>query len=89
AGFFEVVICHEQIRNRKPHPEGIEIAMQQLGVASAQTAYVGDTPEDIEMGKRANVLTVGVRSSYPTSWKLQAAAPNINLESLADLTNHF
>ncbi len=89
AGFFEVVICHEQIRNRKPHPEGIEIALQQLGVTPIQTAYVGDSPEDIEMGKRANVLTVGVRSSYPTSWKLQAAEPDIYLESLAGLTNHF
>lgn len=89
AGFFEVVICHEQIRNRKPHPEGIEIAMQQLGVAPIQTCYVGDSPEDIEMGKRAGVITVGVRSSYPTSWKLQAAEPDIYLQSLADLTNHL
>ena len=89
AGFFEVVICHEQIRNRKPHPEGIEIALKQLGVTPMQTAYVGDSPEDIEMGKRANVWTVGVRSSYPTSWKLQAAEPDIYLESIAGLTNHF
>ncbi len=87
--FFEVVVCHEQITNRKPHPEGIEIALQQLGVAPTQTVYVGDSPEDIEMGKRAGVLTVGVRSSYPTSWKLQAAEPDIYLESLADLKNHF
>jgi|SRR5687767_4651620 len=89
AGFFEVVICHEQIRNRKPHPEGIEIALQQLRVAPGQTAYIGDTPEDIEMGKRAEVLTVGVRSSYPTSWKLQAAEPDIYLEHFAALMNHF
>ena len=88
-GFFEVVICHEQIRNRKPHPEGIEIALQRLGVTPMQTAYVGDSPEDIEMGKRANVFTVGVRSSYPTSWKLQAAEPDIYLESFTELTNHF
>jgi len=89
AGFFEVVICHEQIRNRKPHPEGIEIALQQLGVAATQTAYVGDSPEDIQMGKSANVTTVGVLSTYPTSWKLQSAEPDIYLASFADLTKHF
>ena len=89
AGFFEVVICHEQISNRKPHPEGIEIALQLLGVTPGQTAYVGDSPEDIQMGKSAHVTTVGVRSSYPTSWKLQSAEPDIYLESFADLTNHF
>lgn len=89
AGFFEVVICHEQIRNRKPHPEGIEIALQQLRVAATQTAYVGDSPEDIQMGKSANVTTVGVLSTYPTSWKLQSSEPDIYLESFADLTKHF
>lgn len=89
TGFFEVTICHEQIRNRKPHPEGIEIALQLLGVTARQTAYVGDSPEDIQMGKSANVTTVGVLSSYPTSWKLQAAGPDIYLESFADLTDHF
>lgn len=89
AGFFEVVICHEQISNRKPHPEGIEIALQLLGVTPGQTAYVGDSPEDIQMGKSAKVTTVGVLSSYPTSWKLQAAQPDIYLESFADLTNFF
>ena len=89
SGFFEVVVCHEQIRNRKPHPEGIEIALHQLRVASTQTAYVGDSPEDIQMGKSANVLTVGVLSTYPTSWKLQSAEPDIYLESFADLTKHF
>ena len=89
GGFFEVVICHEQIRNRKPHPEGIEVALQQLRVGSMQTAYVGDSPEDIQMGKSANVLTVGVLSAYPTSWKLQSAGPDLYLESFADLTKYF
>ena len=89
GGFFEVVICHEQIMNRKPHPEGIETALQRLAVAPKQTCYVGDSPEDIQMGKRANVTTVGVRSSYPTSWKLLSAEPDLYLESFADLTRHF
>lgn len=89
AGAFEVVICHEQISNRKPHPEGLEVAMRWLGCAPAEVGYVGDTPEDIEMGKRAGVFTVGVRSAYPTSWKLESAQPDILIESLTELTQHF
>ena len=72
ATFFEVVICHEQISNRKPHPEGLETAMRSLECSASEACYVGDSPEDVEMGKRANMFTVGVRSSYPTSWKLQS-----------------
>jgi HAD superfamily hydrolase (TIGR01662 family) len=89
AGFFEVVICHEQIKNRKPHPEGLEIAMRMLGCSQTEACYVGDTPEDIEMGKRAGMLTVGVRSAYPTSWKLKDQSPDIYIESFVELSDHF
>jgi HAD superfamily hydrolase (TIGR01549 family) len=89
SGYFDVVICHEQISNRKPHPEGLETAMRLLGCAAREVCYVGDTPEDIEMGKGAAVLTVGVRSDYPTSWKLKSSQPDILIESLTELTEHF
>jgi phosphoglycolate phosphatase len=88
-GFFEAVICHEQIQNRKPHPEGLEMAMSALRCSPTETCYVGDTPEDIEMGKRAGTLTVGVRSAYPTSWKLKDQSPDIYIESLVELMDHF
>jgi HAD superfamily hydrolase (TIGR01509 family) len=86
---FEVVVCCEQMKNKKPHPEGLETAMRLLGCSTGESCYVGDSPEDIEMGKRANILTVGVRSAYPTSWKLQSSNPDIYLESLSELARHF
>lgn len=89
GGCFEVVVCHEQITNRKPHPEGLQIAMRLLGSAPNETCYVGDTPEDIEMGRSAGALTVGVRSAYPTSWKLANNLPDIYLKSLPEILTHF
>jgi HAD superfamily hydrolase (TIGR01662 family) len=87
--FFEVVVCNEQMKNKKPHPEGLETAIGLLGSSREESCYVGDSPEDIEMGKRANMLTVGVRSAYPTSWKLEATGPDIFLKSLTELLGHF
>ncbi|MEP6819939.1 MAG: HAD-IA family hydrolase [bacterium] len=89
ASFFESVICNEQMENKKPHPEGLETAMRALDCAMDATCYVGDSPEDIEMGKRAHLFTVGVRSGYPTSWKLKRHEPDILIESLVELLNHF
>lgn len=86
---FEIVICNEQMTNKKPHPEGLEKALQSLNCLPEHAAYVGDSPEDIEMGKRANMLTVGVRSDYPTSWKLESYEPDIFLKSFAELLSHF
>ena len=87
--FFETVVCNEQMENKKPHPEGLETAMRSLGCSTESTCYVGDSPEDIEMGKRARILTVGVRSAYPTSWKLKSHEPDILIESLSELLHHF
>ncbi len=86
---FEVVICNEHMRKKKPHPEGLTSALAVLNKPYEQSCYVGDSPEDIEMGKRAQLLTVGVRSTYPTSWRLHEANPDIYLESFSELQIHF
>lgn len=86
---FEVVVCHEQMKNRKPHPEGLETAMRLLNRSREESCYIGDSPEDIEMGKRAGLLTVGVQSAYPTNWKLESSSPDIYIQSLTELSEHF
>lgn len=86
---FEAVICNEHIVNKKPHPEGLEKAMTLLASPREACSYVGDAPEDVQMGKSARVLTVGVRSSYPTSRLLVNEQPDIHLESIAELLIHF
>gem|GEM_PF-336264 len=84
-----VVVCNEHIVNKKPHPEGLQLALGQLHSRTEEAAYVGDAPEDIEMGRTAKVLTVGVRSNYPSSARLLGAAPDIYLDSIRELTAHF
>lgn len=86
---FDLVVCNEQMVNKKPHPEGLKTALAGLKKSNEQCCYIGDSPEDIEMGKRAEMLTVGLRSSYPTSWRLRDAGPDIYIESFSELSSHF
>jgi HAD superfamily hydrolase (TIGR01509 family) len=86
---FAVIICNEDIVNKKPHPEGLELAMREMNVAPSQCAYVGDAPEDIEMGRRGQVMTIGVRSDYPSSARVRSANPDLYLDRLAELLDHF
>ena len=86
---FGVVICNEHIVKKKPDPEGLELALSRLASKPEESVYVGDSPEDILMGKSGNVLTVGVRSEYPSSARLLSAEPDIYIESLSELTSHF
>lgn len=89
TGAFAVIVCNEDIVNKKPHPEGLLQAISSLHVAPSQCAYVGDAPEDIEMGRRGEVMTIGVRSSYPSSARVPGAKPDLYLERLIELTDHF
>ena len=89
AAIFKAVVCNENIVNKKPHPEGLEKAMFGLKAAPEACGYVGDAPEDIQMGKNARVLTVAVPSAYPTSKRLRAAAPDLHIESISELLSHF
>lgn len=86
---FAVVICNEDIVNKKPDPEGLDRALRSMQVGASQCAYVGDAPEDIEMGRRANVMTIGVRSAYPSSTRVLSARPDLYLERLTELLDHF
>ncbi len=86
---FQTVVCNEHITNKKPHPEGLEQAMRLIGSGPAECSYVGDAPEDIEMGKRAGVHTVAVKSGYPTSKRLATVGPDIYLNSISELLLHF
>jgi HAD superfamily hydrolase (TIGR01509 family) len=86
---FGVVVCNEQMTKKKPHPEGLHTAMRSLDCQADCACYVGDSPEDIEMGKSAGVMTIGVRSTYPTSWRVVDAQPDICLDHIAEITQLF
>ena len=86
---FQVLVSNESTVNKKPHPEGLERAIELLNTTREVCSYVGDAPEDIQMGKSARVLTVAVPSRYPTSRRLAEANPDIRLESISDLLLHF
>ena len=86
---FQVVICNEDTANKKPHPEGLEKAMKALDRSPEVCAYVGDSPEDIEMSKRAGLLSVGVRSDYPCCKRLRNAEPDRYIDSIVQLLECF
>lgn len=48
----------------KPDPDMIEQALAETGAVASRSVMVGDTTYDIEMGRAAGVLTVGVSWGY-------------------------
>ncbi|MEM1174879.1 MAG: HAD-IA family hydrolase [Pseudomonadota bacterium] len=52
---------------RKPDPAPLLHACEIAGIRPEQTIYVGDADRDIEAGRRAGMLTVGVGYGYITA----------------------
>jgi HAD superfamily hydrolase (TIGR01549 family) len=86
---FETILCNEEIICKKPHPEGLQKAMQAMNCQPAECAYIGDSPEDIQMSRNAGVFAVGVRSGYPTSRHLLSTNPDICLDTICQLLDYF
>ena len=64
AGAFAAVIAAGDVPTPKPHPEGLLVALERIGVAPAQALYVGDAAADAEMARAAGVAFVGVRGRF-------------------------
>jgi phosphoglycolate phosphatase len=79
------IITREMTRNVKPHPEHLFVALQSLGVAPELSAMLGDHPMDIEIGKHAGTLTIGVLTGYSTSAELLKAGADIIIDKAADI----
>ncbi len=75
-----VLICPDDVRQRKPHPEALLLACSKLGVSPEQSIYVGDHCRDIEAGRRAGMHTVAATFGYiapgedPAHWQSNSYA---------------
>jgi HAD superfamily hydrolase (TIGR01549 family) len=87
-GYFSVCVCSEDAAQRKPHPAPLRLAMRRLGAAAEETIYVGDSPQDIEMARRARVRAIGVLGPFPTAKNLRAMKPELLLKSVSALPSY-
>jgi HAD superfamily hydrolase (TIGR01549 family) len=83
AEFFPVLVGGGDTRMKKPDPEALLLALSHLEVAAADAAYIGDSPEDVEMARRAGSLSVGIPGGFPNREALRASAPSLLAEDLA------
>ena len=84
AHHFEHVVCGDDVRERKPHPEALLVALDRMRIAPADAAYVGDSPEDVWMARAAGVYAIAVPGAYPNRAALLASEPDALVQDLAE-----
>lgn len=82
---FGVRVCSGDTAQRKPYPAPLRLALQKLRLEPSACVYVGDSPEDLEMAKRAGVSAIAVLGPFSTEKRLREARPDFLLESIREL----
>ena len=88
APHFRVILGGESTPNKKPHPEPILHALQQLGAEPTRSAIVGDHANDILAGKAAGLWTCAVTYGLTDRAILEHTQPDLLLDRLEDLLSH-
>jgi pyrophosphatase PpaX len=89
ADAIAVCVCSEDVPKKKPHPMPLLRAIKQLCAKPEDCVYVGDTPQDVEMARRAGVPVIGVLGPFPSAKRMAAAKPDLLLDSIRDLPRHL
>jgi HAD superfamily hydrolase (TIGR01509 family) len=82
---FAVRVCGDDTVRKKPHPAPLLLALRGMRLQAASCVYVGDSPEDLEMARRAGVRSIAVLGCFPTEKRLRAARPEVLLKSIEEL----
>lgn len=60
----QCIICPDHVSMRKPHPESLFLACEQIGCLPSEVIFIGDHRRDIECGKSAGCITVSAGYGY-------------------------
>lgn len=86
---FDAIVGGDSGPRKKPDPEPLRRVLGAFAVAPERAVMVGDGAIDIEAGKGAGVYTCGVSYGLGDSAELQAAGPDLVIDDLWQLTEHF
>jgi phosphoglycolate phosphatase len=82
---FEVVIGGDDVKQHKPHPQGLFEAMEKLECPPESVVYVGDSVVDAELAQRAGVSLVVVLSGVTPREHFEGYDSIAILESVSQL----
>jgi HAD superfamily hydrolase (TIGR01509 family) len=84
--YFPSIIDSTRYTHHKPDPEGLLLALDEVGVAADVAIYVGDAKNDVGAGKAAGVCAViGITHGFSTRADLEDAGADYIIDSLSDL----
>jgi pyrophosphatase PpaX len=84
--YFDAIVQGSDVEKHKPHPEGVSLALDKLGVSPSKAVMIGDAGVDITAGKAAGVaMTIGITHGFGTLEELEAKEPDFIVGGLMEI----
>jgi len=85
TGLFDWVVGGDTLAKQKPDPMGLLWVMQQAGVTAEQSLFVGDSKNDIQAAKAAQVRCVALSYGYNHGQPIELEQPDLVIDNLNQL----
>ncbi len=85
TGLFDTIVSGYEVNNHKPAPDILIEAAKQLQVLPSECVYVGDSPSDIEAGRRAGCVSIAVLTGPHNQEMFVNEKPDFVIENLLAL----
>jgi len=73
--FFDYILCADQAKYGKPHPEILNRIVKKFSFKKSQALYVGDMVIDAQAGRRAQINTIIVTSGSSSKLDIKQEKP--------------
>ena len=87
--YFDAILGGDSVGSKKPDPEGLLHLLDRFQCSPERAVVVGDSPVDIEMGKRAGVYTCVVNYGLGDPKEIASAGPDCSIDHLSQLKDLF
>jgi phosphoglycolate phosphatase len=84
AGFFRAIYGGNSFATKKPDPLGANTILNELGIAAAQAAMVGDSEVDVQTARNAGMISAIVNFGFGTHDR-EMYPPDIYLDRMEEL----
>ncbi len=85
GGHFAAVLGPDNVVNRKPHPEMLLRALEEMDLPVREAVYVGDMEVDIQTARAVGLPVIVVPTGSRSAEVLRAHDPDLLLEEFRDL----
>lgn len=86
---FDSIICHDDVKNSKPNPEGLEKLIKTLNIKNENCIYIGDSIVDAIPAKQLNIFFFGVLSGFHSKNDFNQINEYFIFNNIEDILKYF